>query len=104
MEANTRTLLRSFCFFYSYNQLAVLSDGIFQSIIFAAHAAVTEEDSPIAYALLRCIRAYLDHNMYLSLEVHTDDTIALGRTALWHLDAELHVSLSYFVVQINTLF
>lgn len=32
--------------------------------------------------MLRCIRSYLEHDMYLAFEQHTEDTLAAGRAIL----------------------
>ncbi len=36
---------------------------------------LTEEKSPKGYCLLKLIRTYIEIDIYLSLEVHTDDTL-----------------------------
>jgi len=51
-------------------------------ILYAAHDVVTEEDCPLGYLLLRCIRLYIEVDMYASLEVHTSDTIREGRNVV----------------------
>ncbi|KAF7799477.1 hypothetical protein EIP86_010712, partial [Pleurotus ostreatoroseus] len=61
-------------------------EDIAKCLSFAAHDALTEDVSPLGYLLLRCIRAYVEHDMYLSFEVHTEDTIALGRAALIRME------------------
>lgn len=48
-------------------------------IIYATHDILTERDSPLGYLLLRCVRLYLEMDMYAALEVHTTDTINEGR-------------------------
>jgi len=48
-------------------------------IIYAAHNIVTVQSCPLGYWLLRCIRLYLEVDMYAALEVHTSDTISEGR-------------------------
>ncbi|KAG1735740.1 uncharacterized protein EDB91DRAFT_1083640 [Suillus paluster] len=54
-----------------------------QLITFMAHDVLPNADeSKVAYLLLRCIRAYLDMNLYAALEVQTTTTIAGGREAL----------------------
>ncbi|KAJ3548840.1 hypothetical protein NM688_g5244 [Phlebia brevispora] len=65
-------------------------EDVSKSIVFAAHSVVTEEASPLGYLMLQCIRAYLEHDMYLGLEVHTKETIALGRAALYRFAELLH--------------
>jgi len=62
-------------------------------IVYAAHNIVTEKDSPFGYLLLRCIRLYLEVDMYSALEVHTADTISAGRHAFNTFSALLEVCL-----------
>ncbi|KAJ3555947.1 hypothetical protein NM688_g2296 [Phlebia brevispora] len=61
------------------------------SVIFAAHHVVTEEACPLGFLLLCCIRAYLEHDMYLAMEVHTEETIALGCAALSEFGALIDI-------------
>ncbi|KAG1850262.1 hypothetical protein C8R48DRAFT_778238 [Suillus tomentosus] len=56
-----------------------ISKACFLMVIFAAHAIVTEDECPLGYLLLRCIRLFLEVDMYAALEVHTTDTIHAGR-------------------------
>jgi hypothetical protein len=51
-------------------------------IIFAAQSVLSRTHSELGYLLLRCIRCYVDLDIYAALEVHTEDTIAAGRDAL----------------------
>ncbi|KAG2750897.1 hypothetical protein P692DRAFT_201839120 [Suillus brevipes Sb2] len=51
-------------------------------VIYAAHTIVTEDECPISYLLLRCIRLFLEVDLYAALEVHTADTIRAGRHAV----------------------
>ncbi|KAG1761725.1 hypothetical protein EDD22DRAFT_619601 [Suillus occidentalis] len=57
-------------------------EDISKLIVFAAHTVFDRDTDPEAYLLLRCIRSYVEFNMYASLEVHTEDTINNGREAL----------------------
>lgn len=52
---------------------------------------LTEDESPIGYLVLRCVRAYLDAVMWETLEVHTQKTIESGRKAVERLGAILMV-------------
>ncbi|KAG2356754.1 hypothetical protein BDR07DRAFT_1453323 [Suillus spraguei] len=56
-----------------------IPENISKMILYAAHDVVTEEDCPLGYLLLQCIRLYIKVDMYASLEVHTLDTICEGR-------------------------
>ena len=44
------------------------------------------------YLLLRCLRSYLELDLYLSFEVHTTDTIAAGRRELLKFSSLMKVS------------
>ncbi|KAG2142230.1 uncharacterized protein EDB93DRAFT_1241592 [Suillus bovinus] len=51
-------------------------------IVFAAHDILTSSHCKLGHLLLRCICYYIGFNIYVSLEVHTEDTITAGRLAL----------------------
>jgi len=51
-------------------------------ILFCAQDVLQQTSSKLGYLLLRCIRYYIELDMYASMEVHTEDTIAAGRQAL----------------------
>ncbi|KAG1897928.1 uncharacterized protein F5891DRAFT_1241093 [Suillus fuscotomentosus] len=51
-------------------------------IIFAAQDMLTSSHCKLGQLLLRCIHYYVEFDIYVSLEVHTEDTIAAGRLAL----------------------
>ncbi|KAG1779158.1 hypothetical protein EV702DRAFT_1178670 [Suillus placidus] len=55
---------------------------ILKMILYAAHDVVTEENCLLGYLLLRCIRLYIEVDMYASLDVHTSNTIREGRNAV----------------------
>lgn len=63
-----------------------------QIIVYVTHNVVTKEECPIGYLLLRCIRAYLEHDMHIALEVQTEDTIASGRACYSKFTQLLSVS------------
>lgn len=46
--------------------------------------------------MLRCIRAYLEHDMYISFEQHTEHTLQKGREKLEELSSLIAVSLFDF--------
>lgn len=54
----------------------------FQLIIYATHNIFDNDTSSAGYVLLRCIRAYLEHDMFLALELHTERTLEQGRATL----------------------
>jgi hypothetical protein len=43
---------------------------------------LTEETSPEGYLVLKIIRSYLELDMYASLTLHTETTLAAGREEL----------------------
>ncbi|KAG1863490.1 hypothetical protein C8R48DRAFT_748092 [Suillus tomentosus] len=51
-------------------------------IIFAAQDILTSSHCKLGHLLLRCVRYYVELDIYTSLEVHTEDTIAAGKLAL----------------------
>ncbi|KAG1888651.1 hypothetical protein F4604DRAFT_1889529 [Suillus subluteus] len=65
----------------SFTDSSVYED-ISKMVIYAAHAIVTEDECPLGYLLLRCIRLFIEIDMYAALEVHTTDTICAGRHAV----------------------
>ncbi|KAG2340835.1 hypothetical protein BDR05DRAFT_977210 [Suillus weaverae] len=62
-------------------------EDISKMIIYATHNILTEEDFPLGYLLLRCVRLYLEVDMYAAFEVHTANTISEGRSAVQALTA-----------------
>ncbi|KAG1844860.1 hypothetical protein F4604DRAFT_1884369 [Suillus subluteus] len=63
------------------------SDGnkfqdISKQIMYASQNILTRNEDKAGYALLRCIASYLELDMYISLDVHTTDTIAAGEAEL----------------------
>jgi hypothetical protein len=51
-------------------------------LIFTTHNVLTEKQSPLGYSMLCCLRSYLNLDMWVSMEVHTNDTISEGRQEL----------------------
>jgi hypothetical protein len=66
--------------------------------LFAAHNILTEEDDPLGFLLLRCIRGYTVVDAYLDLDLQTAETIEQGRVELETphslLDVRMHVQIS----------
>ncbi|KAG1785854.1 uncharacterized protein HD556DRAFT_1450294 [Suillus plorans] len=60
---------------------SVLGD-LSKMIVFAAQDILTSSHCKLGQLLLRCIHYYIEFDIYVSLEVHTEDTIAAGRLAL----------------------
>lgn len=50
--------------------------------LYAAHNLFNEQQHSTGYQLLKCICAFQDLDMFASFEVHTEDTLVAGHTAL----------------------
>ncbi|KAG1833209.1 hypothetical protein F4604DRAFT_2019034, partial [Suillus subluteus] len=57
-------------------------EDISKLIVFAAHDVIDRTSHALPYLLLRCIRQYVNVDMYAALKVHTSETIAEGRRAI----------------------
>ncbi|KAG1838310.1 hypothetical protein F4604DRAFT_1997251 [Suillus subluteus] len=57
-------------------------EDISKMVVYAAHEILTEDDCPLGYLLLHCIRLFLELDAYAALEVHTTETISAGRHAV----------------------
>ena len=64
---------------------------ILEIFIFAAHNVLTEEDCPEGYLLLRALRCYLEHDMHVSFEQHTEHTLRSGHAWLLKFGAVIQV-------------
>ncbi|KAI6100965.1 hypothetical protein EV401DRAFT_2061435 [Pisolithus croceorrhizus] len=51
-------------------------------VVFACHDVLPQNTEKEGYLLLRCLRAYIEFDLYTALELHTTHTIAAGREAL----------------------
>lgn len=60
-------------------------------LIFTTHNVLTERDSPLGYLMLRCLRSYLNLDMWISMEVQTEDTLAAGHQELLRFSALIEV-------------
>ncbi|KAG1741895.1 uncharacterized protein EDB91DRAFT_1237102 [Suillus paluster] len=67
-------------------------EDISKMMIYATHDILTERDCPLGYLLLRCVRLYLELDMYASLEVHTAETISSGHHTHRMFSAILHLT------------
>lgn len=65
-----------------------------QVILFALHNVLINRKGR---SLLQSLRSYLELNMYASLEVHTDETIAAGRGELKNFSALMKVRIFSFI-------
>jgi hypothetical protein len=61
---------------------------------FTTHNVLTEEESPLGYLMLRCLRSYLNLDMWVAMEVHMDDTIREGHQELLRFSALIKVRLN----------
>ncbi|KAG1738667.1 uncharacterized protein EDB91DRAFT_1249210 [Suillus paluster] len=62
-------------------------EDISKMAIFAAQRILRCSQSKLGYLLLRCIRHYINLDIYAGFEVHTEDTISAGRQALQEFSA-----------------
>lgn len=60
-------------------------------LIFTSHNVLTQKESPLGYLMLRCLRSYLNLDMWVSLEVQTEDTLESGRQELIRFSALIQV-------------
>ncbi|KAG1890839.1 hypothetical protein F4604DRAFT_1888578 [Suillus subluteus] len=66
---------------------SAMHEDISKMIIYATHNILTEDKSPLRYLLLRCVRLYLEVDIYAAFEVHTTVMISEGRSAVQALTA-----------------
>ncbi|KAF8145837.1 hypothetical protein K438DRAFT_1781554 [Mycena galopus ATCC 62051] len=62
------------------------NEDIAKMMLFAAHNVLTDAPSIL---LLQCVRSFLELNMYVSLEVHTTETLAAGKRELIIFDERI---------------
>ena len=53
-----------------------------QVVMFSSHNLLTGDISPAGFILLRLLRSYLELDMFSSLSVQTESTLAAGKTEL----------------------
>lgn len=73
---------------------------IYQIIIFAACQVIHPAQHPLAYALLKVIRRFVECNMYASYDVHTKHTIEEYKHAQRQLGDALNVSVFNFLSRV----
>ena len=47
-------------------------------LLFTTHNVLTEKNSSLGYLMLQCLRSYLNLDMWVLMEVHTENTIRKG--------------------------
>ncbi|KAJ3500219.1 hypothetical protein NLJ89_g9890 [Agrocybe chaxingu] len=57
-------------------------EDISKIVVFASHNILSPEITPRGYTLLKLMRSYLELDMFMSLKLHTETTIAHGRKEL----------------------
>lgn len=67
-----------------------------QIVIFGAYNVLSADNSPEGFLLLRIMRSYLELDMYASLTMHTEATLATGRAELKTYDSLVQVSQSQY--------
>ena len=71
--------------------------------MFTSQDVLTREECKDGYLLLRCLRAYIEFDLYAALEVHMTQTLAAGREALHTLNTLIKVSYLQSLVLIPML-
>jgi hypothetical protein len=66
---------------------------------FTTHNILTKRDSPLGYQMLQCLRSYLNLDMWVSMEVHTVDTIKEGRKELLRFSELINVRISFSFIK-----
>jgi hypothetical protein len=66
---------------------------------FTTHNVLTEKDSPLGYLMLQCLRSYLNLDMWVSMEVHTTDTIKNGQKELLQFFKLINVRITFVVIK-----
>lgn len=66
---------------------------------FTTHNVLTKKDSPLGYLMLQCLRSYLNLDMWVSMEVHTTDTIKNGRKELQCFSKLNNVRIAFVVIK-----
>ncbi|TFK60594.1 hypothetical protein BDN72DRAFT_938428, partial [Pluteus cervinus] len=57
-------------------------EDLLKVLLFATHNILTKQRTPHGYALLGCLRSYVNLDTYAGMQVHTDETVAAGRLEL----------------------
>ncbi|KAF9470013.1 hypothetical protein BDZ94DRAFT_1329905 [Collybia nuda] len=57
-------------------------EDILKMLIFVSHNVLTEKASPLGYLMLRCLQSYLNLDMWVSMEIQTEDTLEAGHQEL----------------------
>ncbi|KAF9537471.1 hypothetical protein CPC08DRAFT_651734 [Agrocybe pediades] len=71
-------------------------EDISKIIVYASHNVLTSTSTKRGYHLLKLIRSYLELDMYASLTVHTDRTIAAGREELQKYNTLLQEYIAHY--------
>ena len=94
MVKNLRIYLR--CVFPSNNINCI--HWYLQIIVFASQDVLTREECKDGYLLLRCLRAYIEFDLYAAFEVHTTHTLVAGREALHIFNTLIEVNFLHALV------
>jgi len=73
-----------------------------QVILFAAHHVLTPDVSPDGYILLKLIQSYLKLDMFTSLTVQTELTIAAGEAEILRFEEVLRVRFNFHISSLLT--
>jgi len=72
-------------------------------MLYAAQNVLTRKDDPVGYALLKTIASYLKLTMYITLDVHTESTLAAGEAELLVFQQRLQVYSSYIFLAFSRI-
>ena len=68
-----------------------LSEQLYQILLHGAYNILTPENSEEGFLLLQVVRSYVELDLYASLTMHTESTIAAGRAELLKYDGLIQV-------------
>lgn len=72
-----------------------------QDVLFSSHNVITETSCPLGYLLMRIMRSYSEVDMYLGLELHTDERMGDGEHKQQAMGAFMQVS--HFMILVRFL-
>jgi hypothetical protein len=77
------------------------NEDIAKMMLFAAHNVLTDASGVL---LLQCARSFLELNMYVSLEIHTTETLAAGKRERLIFDEHIKVQKICCSLRLLTIF
>jgi hypothetical protein len=64
-----------------------------KQILYTTQNVLTRDADLAGYAFLQCMASYLQYHMYITLDVHTESTLAAGEAELLVFQDHLEVSI-----------